>query len=220
MWHRRPGSPSTSSSSPTSSRSCSTPGCGSCSRWCPRRSAGRPLDDLRWISFGHVEADECGAMNHVPGRRADRRGGRTAAGVHGVAERPRRPPAPGHRRTRCSTSAPTACASCRRRTCRTTGRAASGSTRRPRRCSRATCSRTSATGRRWTERLRRAGDAGRVDVPRDVAAAPTSCRRCSASPTSSPTTLALMHGSSFKGDGGTSCEPSPTCTGRSTGAQS
>ncbi|HEV8297686.1 MAG TPA: MBL fold metallo-hydrolase [Acidimicrobiales bacterium] len=22
-----------------------------------------PLDDLRWISFGHVEADECGAMN-------------------------------------------------------------------------------------------------------------------------------------------------------------
>jgi flavorubredoxin len=22
-----------------------------------------PLDTLRWISFGHVEADECGAMN-------------------------------------------------------------------------------------------------------------------------------------------------------------
>jgi flavorubredoxin len=23
----------------------------------------RPLDELRWITFGHVEADECGAMN-------------------------------------------------------------------------------------------------------------------------------------------------------------
>ena len=24
-----------------------------------------PLDELRWISFGHVEADECGALNHL-----------------------------------------------------------------------------------------------------------------------------------------------------------
>jgi flavorubredoxin len=23
-----------------------------------------PVDELRWITFGHVEADECGAMNH------------------------------------------------------------------------------------------------------------------------------------------------------------
>src|SRR3954471_9998572 len=23
-----------------------------------------PLESLRWISFGHVESDECGAMNH------------------------------------------------------------------------------------------------------------------------------------------------------------
>jgi flavorubredoxin len=23
----------------------------------------RPLEDLRWITFGHLEADECGAMN-------------------------------------------------------------------------------------------------------------------------------------------------------------
>ena len=22
-----------------------------------------PMDTLRWVSFGHVEADECGAMN-------------------------------------------------------------------------------------------------------------------------------------------------------------
>jgi flavorubredoxin len=24
-----------------------------------------PIGDLRWVSFGHVEADECGALNHV-----------------------------------------------------------------------------------------------------------------------------------------------------------
>ncbi|HEX2823541.1 MAG TPA: hypothetical protein VHO07_25775, partial [Streptosporangiaceae bacterium] len=24
-----------------------------------------PLDRLRWITFGHVEADECGAMNQL-----------------------------------------------------------------------------------------------------------------------------------------------------------
>ena len=27
-------------------------------------SRTRPVSELRWISFGHVEADECGAMNH------------------------------------------------------------------------------------------------------------------------------------------------------------
>ena len=35
-----------------------------CSRSSPRRSRRVvPLDELRWITFGHVEADECGAMN-------------------------------------------------------------------------------------------------------------------------------------------------------------
>ena len=24
-----------------------------------------PIDQLRWVTFGHVEADECGAMNHL-----------------------------------------------------------------------------------------------------------------------------------------------------------
>ena len=29
-----------------------------------------PLEKLRWISFGHVEADECGSVKHVAGRSA------------------------------------------------------------------------------------------------------------------------------------------------------
>ena len=29
-----------------------------------------PPERLRWITFGHYEADECGAMNHWLGRRA------------------------------------------------------------------------------------------------------------------------------------------------------
>ena len=50
-----------------------------------------PLEKLRWISFGHLEADECGAMNMFleaapqagarPGRRAARHR-RTSAAVH------------------------------------------------------------------------------------------------------------------------------------------
>jgi flavorubredoxin len=54
-----------------------------------------PLEDLRWISFAHVEADECGAMNHLLGAAPD------AEVVHGqlacmlslddLADRPPRP---------------------------------------------------------------------------------------------------------------------------------
>ena len=44
--------------------SCSTAESGSFSRW-SRRPLHRSfrLEELRWISFAHVEADECGAMN-------------------------------------------------------------------------------------------------------------------------------------------------------------
>jgi flavorubredoxin len=80
-----------------------------------------PLDDLRWIGFAHIEADECGAMNDFLAVSPQ------AQVVHsGLA-------------CMLSTSGRTACGSCRRRTCRTTGRAASGSTRPPARCSPATC---------------------------------------------------------------------------------
>ena len=46
------------------SRCCSTAACAGCSRSCPRPCPGCvPVERLRWITFGHVEADECGAMN-------------------------------------------------------------------------------------------------------------------------------------------------------------
>ena len=65
-----------------------------------------PVEELRWITFGHVEADECGAMNAwlAAAPRAE-----VAHGRHGVpraGRRPGRPPAPapgrrrGHRRRR------------------------------------------------------------------------------------------------------------------------
>src|ERR1035437_6965040 len=57
----RPGSPSTSSCSTTTSRSCSTPATVRCSRRSPRPSSV----SCRWIAFGHVESDECGAMNEL-----------------------------------------------------------------------------------------------------------------------------------------------------------
>ena len=52
-----------------------------------------PVDDLRWISFAHVEADECGAMNQFLAVAPRGRGGPRRAGVHGVAERPGGPAA-------------------------------------------------------------------------------------------------------------------------------
>ena len=52
-----------------------------------------PPERLRWIAFGHFEADECGAMNEwlavAPQATARARPDR----LHGVAERLRRPPA-------------------------------------------------------------------------------------------------------------------------------
>jgi flavorubredoxin len=38
-----------------------------------------PLEKLRWISFGHIEADEC--------RRTQRRSHPRCAGMHGVVDR-------------------------------------------------------------------------------------------------------------------------------------
>ena len=59
-----PGSPSTSSSFRQTSHCCSTPGPVPCFPAVSEAIARvLPLDSLRWITFGHVEADECGAMN-------------------------------------------------------------------------------------------------------------------------------------------------------------
>ena len=64
-----------------------------------------PLETLRWIAFAHIEADECGAMNLLLAD-APKRGRTRPAGVHGLPQRPRRPAAArdrrravGHRRT-------------------------------------------------------------------------------------------------------------------------
>jgi flavorubredoxin len=60
-------------------------------------AAGRimPLDRLRWISFGHVEADECGAMNQwlAAAPRAAVVHGLTGCGVslNDLADRPPQP---------------------------------------------------------------------------------------------------------------------------------
>lgn len=58
-----------------------------------------PLESLRWISFGHVEADECGAMNQwlATARRAQVAHGRTACMVslNDLADCPPRPLADG-----------------------------------------------------------------------------------------------------------------------------
>ena len=40
-----------------------------------------PLEDLRWIAFGHVEADECGSMNQFLAMRPDAAALMAASGV-------------------------------------------------------------------------------------------------------------------------------------------
>ena len=47
-----------------------------------------PLDRLRWISFGHLESDECGAMNEFLAAAPNAAGGGLAPGQHPVAVRP------------------------------------------------------------------------------------------------------------------------------------
>ena len=93
---RQQASRSTSSSSTATSRSCSTPACASCSRSCPRRSAGSSRStDLRWISFAHVEADECGAMNQflaaAPNAQVVHGGLACMLSLNDMADRPPRP---------------------------------------------------------------------------------------------------------------------------------
>ena len=109
-----------------------------------------PLETLRWIALRPRRGRRVRRDEPVPRRGARRpRSIHGALGVHAVAERHVRPAAPvaGRRRGR-STSAGTGCGSSPRRTSRTTGRPGCGSTRRPSRCSPATCSPTSATARR------------------------------------------------------------------------
>ena len=53
-----------------------------------------PLEKLRWLSFGHVEADECGAYERMARRRAERRTrarhDRHEVSINDMADRPAR----------------------------------------------------------------------------------------------------------------------------------
>ena len=50
-----------------------------------------PPERLRWITFGHYEADECGAMNEWLAIAPEAQAGAWADRLHGVAERHGRP---------------------------------------------------------------------------------------------------------------------------------
>lgn len=62
---------------------------------CQALSRVRPIEDLRWITFGHVEADECGAMNLFLGAapQAQVAHGRVGClvSIDDLADRPPRP---------------------------------------------------------------------------------------------------------------------------------
>ena len=106
-------------------------------------------------------------------------------------------------RTTHSTSAPTGCASSRRRTYPTTGRADCGSTRRRHAVRRRSvhAHRRSAGDRPTTTSWSRHSSPRRSSTPRPsrLNLPPTLERLAELE----PTTLALMHGSSFRGDGAT-----------------
>ena len=57
-----------------------------------------PVDSLRWITFGHVEADECGAMNLFLAAAPRCTGRARGIGLHGLARRSRRSPTHAHGR--------------------------------------------------------------------------------------------------------------------------
>ena len=49
-----------------------------------------PVDRVRWIAFGHVEADELGSMNQWLAAAPARRSRARSVGMHGLAQRSRR----------------------------------------------------------------------------------------------------------------------------------
>ncbi len=100
----------------------------------------RPVEQLRWITFGHLEADECGAMNLflAAAPRAQVAHGRIGCevSIDDLADRPPRPLDDGELvdlgGTGCGTSRP--------RMFRTAGMPGSTSTKRQTCCSAGTCS--------------------------------------------------------------------------------
>ena len=120
-----------------------------CSRRCRRPSRRcMPLERLRWITFGHLEADECGAMNQFLAAAPDAQVAHSAIGcmvsINDLADRAPEPLGP----DRCSTSAASASATSTRPTSPTAGTRTCSTRRPPARCSAAISSPRSATGPR------------------------------------------------------------------------
>ncbi len=160
-----------------------------------------PLDRLRWITFGHLEADECGAMNQLLAAAPAGPGRPWRARMHGVAQRHGRPPT----RYPCSTA--------RHRTRRSTGfaistrpmspmagRRASSTRRRPTRCCAETSSPSSATGRRSPRTTSSVCCPSRGRLRGQL---PHAQHRSTLGDLRdlNPSTLAVMHGSCYAGDG-------------------
>ena len=170
-----------------------------------------PVETLRWITFGHVEADECGSMNNwleaaPPAQVAH---GMTAVMVslNDLADRPPR----GSRTARSSTSGASACVGSTRRTSPTVGKPACCSRRRPARCSPATSSPPPVKRpavRTPTSEPAIAGEAMFHATALTPATAPTIRRLADLD----VKTLALMHGPAFTGPGAAAIEDWPPAT--------
>ena len=159
------------------------------------------IERLRWISFGHVESDECGAMNRwleaAPHSAVTFNGLGCNVSLNDLADRPPVVASDGEPLDigghRSSPSRP--------RTCPTAGRHRWCSTRPPARSSAATCSPRSATDR---PSCTTPTSSVPPSPPRTSSRAPASpparrptLRRLAAL---EPRTLALMHGPAFVGD--------------------
>ena len=110
-----------------------------------------PVENLRWIAFSHVEADECGAMNEFLAAAPHAQVAHGALGctltIADQAARPPRPLADGEVIELGAPNWPAASSRSRRRTSRTTGSRTCSSSSRPARCSAEICSPNSATAR-------------------------------------------------------------------------
>ena len=160
-----------------------------------------PLERLRWITFGHLEADECGAMNRFLAARPDAQVAHGALGcmvsINDLADRP--PRADGSRRgVRPRRQAGPQHRHPARAPRMGRARALRGDHRH------AAVRRPLHPGRRRAPRSRPATSSTPPPRPKTCSAPPASRptpRRPSAAwPISSRATLAIMHGSSYNGD--------------------
>ena len=161
-----------------------------------------PLERLRWITFGHLEADECGAMNQFLAAAPDAQVAHGALGcmvsIDDLADRPPRPLGPdevldlgGKRIRNLDTPHVPHGWDAHALYEETTGTLFCGDL----------MTQVGAGPGDHRRRPRRGRGAGRGHVPGDVPHAADRDARSARSPSSQPARLAIMHGSSFEGDG-------------------